>query len=118
MAHAHKRFSRFLASHHTASCPLGQFLVDSPWLNLLLSQTPVRYEREQPLALQHYVYLDGCVRREAPYRAPDFPRHNDAPTTYVSFGNLGAADTEMIKRLISTQATLPYRFLVNVGAYR
>lgn len=118
VAHAHERFSRFLASHHTAPCPPGQFLVDSPWLNLLLSPTPVRYEREQPLDPQRYVYLDGCVRREAPYRVPDFPRHNDAPLIYVSFGSLGAADTDMIKRLINTLATLPYRFLVNVGAYR
>ncbi|MNF48772.1 Oleandomycin glycosyltransferase [compost metagenome] len=118
VAPAHERFSRFLASHDTAPCPPGQFLMDSPWLNLLLSPTPVRYEREQPLDPQHYLYLDGCVRREAPYIVPDFPRHNDAPLIYVSFGSLGAADTRMIKRLIATLETLPYRFLINVGAYR
>ncbi|WP_095077078.1 glycosyltransferase [Pseudomonas sp. Irchel s3h17] len=118
VAPAHERFSRFLASHDTARCPPGQFLMDSPWLNLLLSPTPVRYEREQPLDPQRYLYLDGCVRREAPYIVPDFPRHNDAPLIYVSFGSLGAADTRMIKRLIATLETLPYRFLINVGAYR
>lgn len=118
VAPAHERFSRFLASHDTATCPPGQFLMDSPWLNLLLSPTPVRYEREQPLDPQRYLYLDGCVRREAPYIVPDFPRHNDAPLIYVSFGSLGAADTRMIRRLITTVETLPYRFLINVGAYR
>ncbi|VVO26572.1 glycosyltransferase [Pseudomonas fluorescens] len=118
VAAAHARFSRFLASTGTAPCPPGQFLVDSPWLNLLLSPTPVRYEREQPLDQRKYVYLDGCVRREAPYIVPDFPRHNDAPLIYVSFGSLGAADTDMMKRLISTLEHLPYRFLINVGAYR
>jgi UDP:flavonoid glycosyltransferase YjiC (YdhE family) len=118
VAPAHARFSRFLASTGTAPCPPGQFLLDSPWLNLLLSPTPVRYEREQPLDPQKYVYLDGCVRREAPYIVPDFPRHNEAPLIYVSFGSLGAADTDMMKRLISTIESLPYRFLINVGAYR
>lgn len=118
VAAAHGRFSRFLASTGTAPCPPGQFLVDSPWLNLLLSPTPVRYKREQPLDPQKYVYLDGCVRREAPYLVPDFPRHNEAPLIYVSFGSLGAADTDMMKRLISTIEPLPYRFLINVGAYR
>ena len=57
------------------------------------------------------------MRREAPYQVPHFPRHNDAPLIYVSFGSLGAADTAMIQRLIDTLQTLPYRFLINVGAY-
>ncbi|CAI8876083.1 Glycosyl transferase family 1 [Pseudomonas sp. IT-P74] len=118
VAPAHERFSQFLLGNNTAPCPAGQFLTDSPWLNLLLSPTPVRYERQQPLDPQRYIYLDGCVRREAPYIVPDFPRHNDAPLIYLSFGSLGAADTGMMKRLISTIETLPYRFLVNVGAYR
>ena len=118
VAPAHARFSRFLANSGSAPCPPGQFLVDSPWLNLLLSPSPVRYLRQQPLDPQRYVYLDGCVRREAPYQVPHFPRHNDAPLIYVSFGSLGAADTAMIQRLIDTLQTLPYRFLINVGAYR
>ncbi|MEZ1314473.1 glycosyltransferase [Pseudomonas fluorescens] len=115
---AHERFAQFLASNGTPPCPPGQFLGDSPWLNLLLSPTPVRYARHTPLDPQRYVYLDGCVRREAPYIVPDFPRQNDAPLIYISFGSLGAADTGMIKRLIGTIEHLPYRFLINVGAYR
>jgi UDP:flavonoid glycosyltransferase YjiC (YdhE family) len=42
VAPAHERFSQFLASNGTPPCPPGQFLVDSPWLNLPLSPTPVR----------------------------------------------------------------------------
>lgn len=115
---AHSRFSRFLESHGHAPCAPGLFLEESPWLNLLLSPTPVRYARQQPLDPQRFVYLDGCVRREAPYVVPPFPQHNDAPLIYLSFGSLGAADVGMMKRLIAIAATLPYRFLVNVGAYR
>jgi MGT family glycosyltransferase len=118
VAPAHQRFSRFLANNGLAPCPAGQFLVDSPWLNLLLSPTPVRYQRETELDPRRYVYLDGSVRREAPYHVPDFPHDNQAPLIYISFGSLGAADTGMMQRLIHTVATLPYRFLVNVGAYR
>ncbi|QMV62138.1 glycosyltransferase [Pseudomonas berkeleyensis] len=115
---AHSRFSRFLESSGHPPCAPGLFLEESPWLNLLLSPTPVRYERQQPLDPQRFVYLDGCVRREAPYVVPPFPQHNDAPLIYLSFGSLGAADVGMMKRLIAIAATLPYRFLVNVGAYR
>jgi MGT family glycosyltransferase len=118
VAPAHARFSRFLESCQHPLHPPGQFLEDSPYLNLLLSPTPVRYNRERPLTPERYVYLDGCVRSEAPYVVPEFPAHNEAPLIYVSFGSLGAADVQMMKRLIATVAGLPYRFLINVGAYR
>lgn len=115
---AHARYTRFLESSGHKPCVPGQFLEESPWLNLLLSPTPVRYARQQPLDPARFVYLDGCVRREAPYVAPQFPRNNEAPLVYLSFGSLGAADVAMMKRLIDTAAGLPYRFLINVGAYR
>lgn len=115
---AHARYARFLESSGHKPCAPGQFLEESPWLNLLLSPTPVRYARQQPLDPARFVYLDGCVRREAPYVAPQFPRNNEAPLVYLSFGSLGAADVAMMKRLIDTAAGLPYRFLINVGAYR
>jgi MGT family glycosyltransferase len=118
VAPAHGRFARFLESCGHRPCPPGQFIEASPWLNLLLSPTPVRYGRARPLDPQRFVYLDGCVRREAPYVPPEFPQNNDAPLIYLSFGSLGAADVGMMKRLIATVATLPYRFLINVGAYR
>ncbi|OBY49245.1 glycosyltransferase [Pseudomonas sp. AU12215] len=115
---AHERFARFLAEYGHPALPAGQFLEDSPWLNLLLSPTPVRYERQNPLPAERYLYLDGCVRSEAPYIPPQFPRHDDAALIYVSFGSLGAADIEMMRKLIDAVAQLPYRFLINVGAYR
>ncbi|MDZ7887712.1 MAG: glycosyltransferase [Pseudomonas sp.] len=115
---AHTRLSRFIESQGLPPCAPGLFLEESPWLNLLLSPTPVRYTRQQPLDPARFVYLDGCVRREAPYVAPQFPRNNEAPLIYLSFGSLGAADVSMMKRLIDAAAGLPYRFLINVGAYR
>jgi UDP:flavonoid glycosyltransferase YjiC (YdhE family) len=36
----------------------------------------------------------------------------------VSFGSLGAGDTDLLKRLIETIGKLPYRALVNVGDYK
>ena len=112
------RFSQFLEQQGARPCPEGEFLNPSPWLNLMLSPTPVRYTRKHALDAKRYVYLEGCVRREAPYVVPRFASCNDAPLVYVSFGSLGAADVAMIKQLIDVAATLPYRFLVNVGVYR
>ena len=48
---------------------------------------------------------------------PRFAAHDDAPLVYVSFGSLGAGDTELLKRIVAAFAGKPYRVLVNVGDY-
>ncbi len=48
---------------------------------------------------------------------PAFEANRDAPLLYVSFGSLGAGDTELLKRIIGVLAGLPYRALINVGDY-
>ena len=48
---------------------------------------------------------------------PGFPR-NDGPLVYLSFGSLGAMDVDLIERMIAVFATLPARFIVNVGGFR
>jgi MGT family glycosyltransferase len=78
----------------------------------------MRYSRRTPLDPALYVYLEGCVRNEGPYVPPPFASREHAPLIYTSFGSLGAIDTDMIARLIEAFGRLPYRFLINVGAWR
>jgi len=114
----HRRFNAFLAECGEAPYPLGQFFETSPHLNLLLYPQAVKFERRTPLDPARFQYLEGCVRNEPPYALPHFTVHDDKPLIYVSFGSLGAGDTELLKRLIAALGTLPYRALVNVGEYR
>ena len=58
------------------------------------------------------------MRKEKPYEVPRFAANNDKPLIYVSFGWLGAGDTDLLKRLIAAVGKLPYRALVNVGDYK
>lgn len=111
----HADYNALRETHGLTRLPLGTFLEPSPTLNLLLSPSIVRYDRTVPLDTATYDYLDGCVRRESPYNVPHFPA-NIGPLVYISFGSLGATDTAFFERLIATIATLPARFLVNVGA--
>ena len=87
-------------------------------MNLLLYPEPVKFNRSHPLPPQQFQYLEGCVRKEAPYEVPTFAKNNDKPLIYISFGSLGAGDTDLLKRLIDTIGELPYRALVNVGDYK
>ena len=113
----HERFNEFLTSCGEDPYPLGQFFEPSPHLNLLLYPKAVRYARREPLDPARFQYLEGCVRQEEPYEVPGFAEHDDAPLVYVSFGSLGAGDTDLLKRIIAAFAGKPYRVLVNVGDY-
>lgn len=114
----HDDFNAFLASRGEDAYPIGQFFEASPFMNLLLYPEPVKFNRSHPLPENQFQYLEGCVRTEAPYTVPAFAKNNDKPLIYISFGSLGAGDTDLLKRLIATIGKLPYRALVNVGDYK
>ena len=114
----HDDFNAFLESTGEAPYPLGQFFEASPHMNLLLYPRPIAYRRARPLDPARFQYLEGCVRQEAPYEVPRFGKNNDGPLLYVSFGSLGAGDTELLKRLIALLGKTRHRALVNVGDYR
>ena len=113
---AHTRYNEFRKKRGLAQLPTGIFLEPSPTLNLLLAPSAVRYHRENELPADKYVFLEGCVRHEAHFELPEFPTTN-GPLIYTSFGSLGAIDTDLIRRMIDVFATIPARFLVNVGGF-
>jgi len=114
----HEEFNAFLASCGEAPYPLGQFFEASPSLNLLLYPEPVTYPRQKPLDPERFQYLEGCVRKEEPYALPRFTVNQGGPLLYISFGSLGAGDTELIARLIDFVGKSRYRALINVGDYQ
>ncbi len=117
IAPIHERFNAFLADCGEAPYPLGEFFEASPHLNLLLYPSAVQYARSRPLDPERFHFLEGCVREEEPYAVPHFAAAEGAPLIYVSFGSLGAGDTDLMKRVIAALANKPYRVLVNVGDY-
>ncbi|QYX55992.1 glycosyltransferase [Roseovarius sp. SCSIO 43702] len=113
----HDDFNEFLKSTGEDPYPLGEFFEPSPYLNLLLYPEQVKYDRAKPLDPEKFQYLEGCVRQDEPYEVPTFEKNNDGPLLYVSFGSLGAGDTDLIKRIIDVIGNSRYRALVNVGDY-
>ena len=57
------------------------------------------------------------MRKEEPYEVPRFAANDDGPLLYVSFGSLGAGDTELLKRIIAAIGKSRFRALVNVSDY-
>ncbi|MEO1346074.1 MAG: glycosyltransferase [Pseudomonadota bacterium] len=112
----HQRYNDFRKAKGLHVLPAGTFLETSPWLNLLLSPEAVRYERADALSEKQFVFLDGCVRDQGHFKPPQFAI-DVGPLIYMSFGSLGASDTDLIGRMIHVFADLPARFLVNVGGF-
>ena len=115
-AAAHRRYNSFRKKRGLPALEDGLFLETSPHLNVLLSPSAVRYDRANPLPDDLFVFLEGCVREEARFDTPPLPV-NDGPLVYVSFGSLGAIDTDLISRMISVFSAIPARFFVNVGGF-
>ena len=113
----HDDFNAFLEECGEAPYPVGEFFEPSPHLNLMLYPKPVKYARRHALDEKRFQYLEGCVRKDDPYEIPNFETNDDKPTIYLSFGSLGAGDTALLKRMITTFGKLPYRVLANVGDY-
>ncbi len=67
----------------------------------------MKFARRNPLDPARFQYLEGCVREEESYALPLFAAEADKPLLYISFGSLGAGDTELLKRIIAVLATPP-----------
>ena len=115
-ANAHRRNNEFRLAGGLHALRAGQFLEPSPYLNLLLTPKIVRHDRAAPLDPDRFCYLQGCVRDEAQLDQPLLTNHPGA-LVYVSFGSLGAADVALMDRMIRVFATIPARFIVNIGGF-
>lgn len=115
-APAHLRYNTFRGQRGLPPLAAGLFLEPSPYLNLLLAPTAIRHDRLVPLDERLFVFLEGCVREEAQFDPPPLPI-NEGPIVYMSFGSLGAIDTDLFARMIAVFATIPARFFVNVGGF-
>jgi MGT family glycosyltransferase len=114
----HDDFMEFLETCGCERLPFPEFVSPSPYLNLLLYPKPLRFKRKHALDPEKYVYLDGCIRQDdSDYQVPEFRKNNNKPLIYLSYGTLGGADVDLIKRIIRVLGNAPYRVLANVGDY-
>lgn len=115
----HDRFNEVVVSTGHPALPWPEFQLPSPHLNLLLYPENLRYHRRNTLDPQRFHYLNGCLRQDdAPVVLPTFQKYQDRPLIYVGFGSIGAAEIDVMKRLISALGKLPYRVLVAAGQYQ
>jgi MGT family glycosyltransferase len=112
-AHAelHADFDDFCRSRGAPPLPELDFMHESPHLNLYLYPAEVDYAREGALAATWH-NLEASVRTtDAPWAPPP----GEEPLVYLSLGSLGSADVELMRTLIASLASAPYRVVVSKG---
>ena len=111
----HGEFSDFCMDQGAPRLPEGEFMLESPWLNLSLYPEAADYARTVPVA-PTWRRLGSCVRTsDEPYEVPGELREGDGRLVYLSLGSLGSADVELMQRLIDVLAPTPHRYIVSTG---
>jgi MGT family glycosyltransferase len=114
-AELHAEFSSFCAERGGGELPVGDFMPESPLLNLYVYPAEIDYPRERPLGGAWH-RLESCVRRaDAPFELPDSLASREGALVYLSLGSLGSADVDLMRRLVDVLSRSPHRFVVSKG---
>ena len=116
-AHAdlHAEFSAFCVQRGAKPLPVGEFIRESPWLNLYLYTAEIDYKRSVPLAPTWH-RMDSSVRHHGgEFKLPEEISGSKGRLIYLSLGSLGSADVELMRRLVDVLSRSPYRFIVSKG---
>jgi MGT family glycosyltransferase len=116
-ADLHAEFSAFCVERGAPPLPAGEFMHESPWLNLYLYPEEIDYERSVSLDPTWH-RMDSSVRRQND--EPELPGEiasGAGHLVYLSLGSLGSADVELMRRLVDVLSRSPNRFVVSKGPH-
>jgi MGT family glycosyltransferase len=115
-AHAelHHDFDVFARAHGCPPLPQGQFMYESPFLNIYNYPDELDYSRSRPLS-PTWRQLESCVRTtDQPFALPE-SLGGPGKLIYLSLGSLGSADTSLMGRLIDLLGRTEHRVIVSMG---
>jgi MGT family glycosyltransferase len=108
-------FDSFCQESGAPPLPEGEFIHESPWLNLYLYPDEIDYPRSRPLG-EKWHNLQASVRStDADWELPEPLAARPGPLVYLSLGSLGSADVDLMHGLVSTLSGDGYRVIVSKG---
>jgi len=107
-----QEFSEFCVKRGVPPLPDGEFIHESPFLNLYLYPADTDYERSRRLGAA-WQRLGSCVRR--PDQVPGHVQGPGRAVLYLSLGSLGSADVALMQKLIDTLGETDYSVVVSMG---
>ena len=117
-ADLHADFSNFCTEVGAPSLPSGEFIWESPYLNLYLYPSMADYPRSRTLA-STWQRLDSCVRdTDEAFEIPPALQGGEGKLIYLSLGSLGSADVELMNHLIDVLTRSRHRVIISKGPQR
>lgn len=112
-ADLYRDFDAFLRDHACPPLLSGQFMYESPFLNLYNYPAELDYERSTALG-STWQRLESSVRAtDSPFTLPEWDAGNKL--VYLSLGSLGSADTELMGRLVEVLGRTDHQVIVSMG---
>ena len=113
-AELHRSFDEFVQARGCPALPAGQFMFDSPYLNLFVYPEDADYERSTPLPATYHRLGSSVRTTEPPFSLPA-QLEGDGKLVYVSLGSLGSAEPELMGRLVDVLGRTPHRVIMSMG---
>ena len=110
-ADLHRAFDDFVQARGCPALPDDGFMVDSPYLTLYVYPEEADYARAASLPSTVH-RLDSSVRTTDPPFAMPAQLAGDGKLIYVSLGSLGAAEPELMGRLVNLLGSTQHRVYV------
>ena len=113
-ADLHRAFDDFVQARGCPALPDDGFMVDSPYLTLYVYPEEADYARATSLPSTVH-RLDSSVRTTDPPFAMPAQLAGDGKLIYVSLGSLGAAEPELMGRLVNLLGSTQHRVIMSLG---
>ena len=110
----HGAFDDFVQARGCPALPVGEFMIESPYLTLYVYPRDADYPRTTNLASTVH-RLESSVRTTDPPFSVPAQLEGDGKLIYVSLGSLGAAEPELMGRLVDLLGRTPHRVIVSLG---
>ena len=108
-------FDEYCRERGAPGLPDGEFIHESPLLNLYVYPPEVDYQRYRPLPPTWH-NLGSSVRTSDPaWSVPDALANGDGALIYLSLGSLGSGDVPLMERLVEILGATPHRYVVSRG---
>jgi len=108
-------FDEYCRDRGAPGLPEGEFIHESPLLNLYIYPEEVDYRRANPLGPTWH-NLHSSVRTTDPsWSVPAEISEGDGGLVYLSLGSLGSGDVPLMERLVQVLGETPHRYVVSKG---
>jgi MGT family glycosyltransferase len=108
-------FDEYCRARGAPPLPQGEFIHESPFLNLYVYPEEVDYRRSNQLGATWHNLGSSVRTTEAPWSVPPELAGGAGGLIYLSLGSLGSGDVPLMERLVEVLGATPHRYIVSMG---